>query len=437
MNNLIPIFLSSVIAAGMLSFCVPSFAQVTPSKSEMQKCAKSENELLRLACFDALQVRTEGAAGASAPVKGLGLWQITSERSKTDNSITSFTALLQAPGPVTIGSKAAVPKAIARCQEGDLDFYISWGAVVGTTDHEVSTKLDGEDARVGSWSVSTDHTATFYGGDTKALLEGLANAKKLVVRTTPSGGKPVMATFNPSGFSNALPDILKTCEKFQAAQAKNRKELEAARAEEEKRRKDAEFAKAQEERVRKELERKELEIAKAEEDKLRKAIEAAKVEEEIRRKEIEIVKAEEEKRRKEIEIAKAEEEKRRKDIEIAKAEEEKRRKEIEIAKIAEEEKRRKEIEIAKIAEELRLKEIALKKVEEELRLKEIALKKALAEEEQRQKALEADRLREEQAQSEKLRKDALERALKQAGTAVSSDEQKNNVSDALVPLTEK
>ena len=422
MNHLIPIFLSSVIAAGMLSFCVPSFAQVTPSKSEMQKCAKSENELLRLACFDALQVRTEGAAGTSAPVKGLGLWQITSERSKTDNSITSFTALLQAPGPVTIGSKAAVPKAIARCQEGDLDFYISWGAVVGTTDHEVSTKLDGEDARVGSWSVSTDHTATFYVGDTKALLEGLANAKKLVVRTTPSGGKPVMATFNPSGFSNALPDILKTCEKFQAAQAKNRKELEAARAEEEKRRKDAEFAKAQEERVRKELERKELEIAKAEEDKLRKAIEAAKVEEEIRRKEIEIVKAEEEKRRKEIEIAKAEEEKRRKDIEIAKVEEE---------------KRRKEIEIAKIAEELRLKEIALKKVEEELRLKEIALKKALAEEEQRQKALEADRLREEQAQSEKLRKDALERALKQAGTAVSSDEQKNNVSDALVPLTEK
>jgi len=389
MNHLIPIFLSSFIAAGMLSFCVPSFAQVTPSKSEMQKCAKSENELLRLACFDALQVRTQGATGASAPVKGLGLWQITSERSKTDNAITSFTALLQAPGPVTIGSKAAVPKAIARCQEGDLDFYISWGAVVGTTDHEVSTKLDGEDARVSTWSVSTDHTATFYVGETKAFLEGLANAKKLVVKTTPSGGKAVMATFNPSGFSNVLPEILKTCEKFQLAQATKRKELEAARAEEEKRRKDAELAKAQEEKGRRELE-----IAKAEEDKLRKAIEAAKVEEEKRRKEIEIAMAEEEKRRKEIEVAKVEEE-----------------------------KRRKEIEIAKVAEELRLKEIALKKVEEELRLKEMALKKALAEE--------------EQAQSEKLRKEALERALKQAGAAVSSDEIKNNVPDALIPLTEK
>jgi hypothetical protein len=422
MNNPLHLFLSSFIATGMLSFCAPSFAQVAPSKSDMQKCAKSENELLRLACFDALQGRTQGATAASAPIKGMGLWQVTSERSKTDNSITSFTALLQAPAPITIGSKASVPKAIARCQEGDLDFYISWGAVVGTTDHEVSTRLDAEDARVGSWSVSTDHTATFYGGDTKALLEGLANAKKLVVRTTPSGGKPLMATFNPTGFSNVLPDILKTCEKFQMAQAQNRKELEAARAEEEKRLKDAELAKAQEERVRKEFERKELEIAKAEEDKLRKAIEAAKAEEEKRRKEIEIAKAEEEKRRKEIEIAKAEEEKRRKDIEIAKAEEE---------------KRRKEIEIAKAAEELRLKEIALKKVEEELRLKEIALKKALAEEEQRQKALEADRLRQEQAQSEKLRKDALERALKQAETAVSSDDLKKNVSDPLVPLTEK
>ena len=383
MNNSVYLFLSSFIAAGMLSFCAPSSAQVTPSKSDMQKCAKSENELVRLACFDALQGRTQAAAGASAPIKGLGLWQITSERSKTDNSITSFTALLPAPAPITIGSKASVPKAIARCQEGDLDFYISWGGNVGTTDQEVTTRLDVEDARVGSWSVSTDHTATFYGGDTKAFLEGLANAKKLMVRTTPSGGKPVMTTFNPLGFSNVLPDLLKTCEKFQMAQAKKRKELEAAKAEEEKRLKDAELAKAQEERVRKELERKELEIAKAEEDKLRKAIE--------------VVKAEEEKRRKEIEIAKAEEEKRRKEIEIAKAEE----------------LRRKEIEIAKAAEELRRKEI------------EIA------------KAQEADRLRDEQAQSEKLRKDALERALKQAGAAVSNDDLKNNVPDALLPLTER
>ena len=146
----------------MLSFCAPSSAQVTPSKSDMQKCAKSENELVRLACFDALQGRTQAAAGASAPIKGLGLWQITSERSKTDNSITSFTALLPAPAPITIGSKASVPKAIARCQEGDLDFYISWGGNVGTTDQEVTTRLDVEDARVGSWSVSTDHTATFF-----------------------------------------------------------------------------------------------------------------------------------------------------------------------------------------------------------------------------------------------------------------------------------
>jgi len=402
MNKSVYLFLSSFIAAGMLSFCAPSFAQVTPSKSDMQKCAKSENELVRLACFDALQGRTQGATGASAPIKGLGLWQITSERSKTDNSITSFTALLPAPAPITIGSKASVPKAIARCQEGDLDFYISWGGNVGTTDQEVTTRLDVEDARVGSWSVSTDHTATFYGGDTKAFLEGLANAKKLMVRTTPSGGKPVMTTFNPLGFSNVLPDILKTCEKFQMAQAKKRKELEAAKAEEEKRLKDAELAKAQEDRVRKELERKELE-----------------------RKELEIAKAEEDKLRKAIEVAKTEEEKRRKEIEIAKAEEEKRRKEIEIAKA--EELRRKEIEIAKAAEELRRKAIEIAKAAEELRRKEIEIAKAQ----------EADRLRDEQAQSEKLRKDALERALKQAGAAVSNDDLKNNVPDALLPLTER
>jgi colicin import membrane protein len=205
--------------------------------------------------------------------------------------------------------------------------------VIGSTDHEVTIRLDAEDARVDSWPVSTDHTATFYTGDTKALLDGLARAKKLVGRTTPQGESAVMATFNVSGFANVVPDILKTCGKIQL--------------------------------------------------KMRKEQEASKAEDERRLKEMGSTKAKEEKLRKEIEIAKAEEEKLRKEIEVAKAEEEKRRNEIELAKAkAEEEQRQKASEAAK--------------------------------------ALDAQRLLEEQAQSEKLRKDARERALKLAGTAVSS-----------------
>ena len=350
MKYFVNILVSNFIAAGILAFTGSTFAQGVPSKVDLQKCGKIENDLVRLACFDALHARTQGVPGAYGPVKGVGLWQVASERSKIDGPITSVTALLPALGPVVIGSKSVVPRAIARCQEGDLDFYISWGGVIGSTDHEVTIRLDAEDARVGSWSVSTDHMATFYTGDSKALLEGLAKAKKIVVGTTPQGEKAVMATFNVSGFSNVVPDILKTCEKIQLTEAKKRKELETSKAEEAKRLKDVELAKAQEEKLRKEIE-----IARTEEEKLRKEIEARKLEEEKRRKEIEAVKAEEEKRRKEIELGKA------------KADEAQRQKGIEAAKV-----------------------------------------------------LEAQRLREEQAQSEKLRKDARERALRLAGTAVGS-----------------
>ena len=350
MKYFVNILVSNFIAAGILAFTGSTFAQGVPSKVDLQKCGKIENDLVRLACFDALHARTQGVPGAYGPVKGVGLWQVASERSKIDGPITSVTALLPALGPVLIGSKSVVPRAIARCQDGDLDFYISWGGVIGSTDHEVTIRLDAEDARVGSWSVSTDHMATFYTGDSKALLEGLAKAKKIVVGTTPQGEKAVMATFNVSGFSNVVPDILKTCEKIQLTEAKKRKELETSKAEEAKRLKDVELAKAQEEKLRKEIE-----IARTEEEKLRKEIEARKLEEEKRRKEIEAVKAEEEKRRKEIELGKA------------KADEAQRQKGIEAAKV-----------------------------------------------------LEAQRLREEQAQSEKLRKDARERALRLAGTAVGS-----------------
>ncbi len=77
---------------------------------------------------------------------------------------------------------------------------------------------------------------------------------------------------------------------------------------------------------------------------------------------------------------------------------------------AEETKRRKELDAAKAQEAKRLKDIEAAKAAEVKRLKELEIAKQQ----------EADRLREEQAQSEKLRKDARERALKLAGAATGS-----------------
>jgi len=110
-------------------------------------------------------------------------------------------------------------------------------------------------------------------------------------------------------------------------------------------------------------------------------------------------KAQEKKKREERRQIEKRETEQRKDealkAEKQKAEESKRRKELDAAK-AQETKRVKEIEAAKAAEKKRLKD------------QEIA------------KQQEADRLREEQAQSENLRKDARERALKLAGAAAGS-----------------
>ena len=91
----------------------------------------------------------------------------------------------------------------------------------------------------------------------------------------------------------------------------------------------------------------------------------------------------------------AQEAKKAEKTKLSKAEDAKRRKELEAAK-AEEAKRLQEIEAAKAADEKRLKDLEIAKQQE------------------------ADRLREEQAQSDKLRKDARERALKLAGTAAAT-----------------
>ena len=123
------------------------------------------------------------------------------------------------------------------------------------------------------------------------------------------------------------------------------------------------------------------------------------------------------KARKELEAAKAAQEKLRKELETTKATEDKQRKELEAVKAAQE-KLRKESETDKAELEKRRKEEADKAAQEKRR-KEEADKADKAEQDKRQKAadavakkLEADRKREEQ-QSEKLRKDQLERTMKQ------------------------
>ena len=123
----------------------------------------------------------------------------------------------------------------------------------------------------------------------------------------------------------------------------------------------------------------------AQKGKPRKELDTGKAEQDMP-----LPKPTDDKARKELEASKAAQDKLRKELEAAKATDDKSRKELEAAKSAEE-KLRKELEAAKSAEEKLRKESEA----------------AMAELEQRLKA------KAEQAQSEKLRKDQLERTMKQ------------------------
>jgi len=210
MKHLTNLLLSSLTAAGILLSPMPTFAQSAPTKTDIQKCGKIDDDLSRLACFDALHARVQGPLTVPSPAKGVGLWVVSSERSKIDDSMT-VTALITTSQPVAIGYKQVSPTVVARCKEGEIDFYINWGMFIGVGDRPVTMRLDTDDARTDTWSVSTDYTATFYAGDRNVIFEALTKAKKLVVKTTPSGENPVITTFNVAGFANVRPAILKAC----------------------------------------------------------------------------------------------------------------------------------------------------------------------------------------------------------------------------------
>ena len=143
----------------------------------------------------------EAEKDASVVVKPSGLKPFTSER--TDPMDDKKVLYIVFNAPQKVNAYVENVSLIIRKKEGqEPELYINWKEFLSQTSCFVTYRIDNGPARTEEWTVSTDEKASFYDGDTTALLDKLRTAQKFIARTTPFNEAPCTAEFDVSTLKN-------------------------------------------------------------------------------------------------------------------------------------------------------------------------------------------------------------------------------------------
>lgn len=142
---------------------------------------------------------------------GNGRWRVSSNVSMIDDSTNVYVSL---PADDTISGQFGAetrPSLWIRCKENQTEVFVNWDVYLGIDSTRVLERLDDERARTRTWSISTDHKATFYQGSRIDFARNLMAHNKLLLQLTPYGESPVTAIFSLPGLENALVQLRESC----------------------------------------------------------------------------------------------------------------------------------------------------------------------------------------------------------------------------------
>lgn len=196
----------------ILSIATLSFSSVAKDKSletEFAICANKSEMADRLICYDTLASKRDLLNKTESSNSDTGNWVVDVETSPIDDSKTVFMSNL-ATDSSRVGYRDVRPSVHLRCQEGQLDFYISWNVFIGTDSALVTMRFGKNDAYDESWSISTNNKATFA-RHPDIKLRFLEKADTFLARVTPYSENPILAEFDIEGLSEAAKPLKQAC----------------------------------------------------------------------------------------------------------------------------------------------------------------------------------------------------------------------------------
>jgi len=191
---------SCLLLAGTIAQTKAEALALTNGKDylkEIASIAAMEDGVARLAAYDEY-ARAIGAVATKATVAPRpGKWQVTTSVSPIDDSKTVIAALT-VEKPVSGRFGPVEPMLVLRFMEGRLDAYIDFKTFLGSESIGATLRFGKEAAEDFYLNISTDHEAAFI-RKTERFMSDLARTDSLLIRITPYGESPVIASFDTSG----------------------------------------------------------------------------------------------------------------------------------------------------------------------------------------------------------------------------------------------
>ncbi len=187
--------------------------QANPLNAEHAVCVRMTNDSLRLYCFKhrhRVLLDFQSQLKALGVVQGPGKWEGLTKTSPIDDSL-NVSILVKSEHNIESGYNVVWPKLIIRCKENVTNVYVIWNLYLGLDSTKMLTRFDKEPARTSTWSMSTGNKGVFVRGSNIEFIKQMMRHNRLLVRITPYGENPVMATFDIRELAEAIKPLRKAC----------------------------------------------------------------------------------------------------------------------------------------------------------------------------------------------------------------------------------
>lgn len=184
-----------LLASGAAAQGGPDGADPAPESGAAVACVAIQNDLLRLACYDA--ALGFEAEEDSAPVSTSGGWQFVEQEDDFTNQNTSFVVLRSDRAGDTFSD--APSQLVVRCDgSGGSEIFVVSNGYIGARNDRVPVRFRfGDDPPVSeNWNESTNGTAAFLPNGYQDFRRGLATRQDFIFEITDFRGSRYSASFD-------------------------------------------------------------------------------------------------------------------------------------------------------------------------------------------------------------------------------------------------
>ncbi|MHC5655989.1 type VI secretion system-associated protein TagO [Stappia sp. ICDLI1TA098] len=195
------------------AFAATASLAITSVKADPSTCASIENDLDRLACYD----REVGRTPTPITSQSDGKWIVTTEKNKLTDQTDVFLTVESDEAVNCSWSRGEKIHLVMRCRENTTAIIINTGCHMTSSNYsnygDVTYRIDQEPARTIGMRESTNNRSLglWNGRQAIPVIKQMIGKNQVIMKMTPYGNNPIIATFQISGLETAIEPLRKEC----------------------------------------------------------------------------------------------------------------------------------------------------------------------------------------------------------------------------------